>query len=291
MLHYRMASLFEKLALNVASKRIAKPDLTTHSLSSLYQKYLPLLKKSYNDAFYWHGTGRFHYKVTGKSKYDGVDHTQTYDVLQSIIDAQCLAPKYDPFVAFNKKFGETISLSPYRIYARGYAEFNLPEEMPLQYTYGSTRFWHHFLAPINIMYGNPFLILMSVLIMEIYRPYKKYAARWTHTFRKTKNEWSILDFYKLRSDIPHNYGVLIGIRKEGVHPIHFNKVVERFETRTDQPIEWKYFTHIEVPLSKVEETERLLKINNVILPVIPIEIGELYCSNTYSLAQLSGIKE
>jgi hypothetical protein len=91
----------------------------------------------------------------------------------------------------------------------------------------------------------------------------------------------------IRTDIPENYPILIGIRKS-VPVIHFNRGMERLEARTDQPIRLEDITHIEVPFSKVEQTNHFLKEKNSSLLVIPLEFGELY-SSSLELRNLLGI--
>jgi hypothetical protein len=39
------------------------------------------------------------------------------------------------------------------------------------------------------------------------------------------------------------------------------------------------FTHFEVPLQHVNETESILKQHNVSLPVIPMEFGDIYLAD------------
>jgi hypothetical protein len=65
--------------------------------------------------------------------------------------------------------------------------------------------------------------------------------------------------------------------------------MERLEVRTDKLISFKDITHFEVPLSNVKETEDILKLNNVSVPVIPLEFGEVYCSS-FPFKELVGIK-
>lgn len=286
-----MATIAESFILFFANRFLRSVNLKSHPLYPLYQDYFPLLKDCYKDTFFWHGTGRFHYKLLGNSKYEGVDFSKTYDVLQSIIDEGGISPKLDPILKVNGKYLYTISLTKYRMYGRAYAEFNQYKQCNFEYVYGSVAFWYYFLAPIQLLHGNLFQNLW--LMYKASFKNKKFindSQAWMFTFRQNNDDfkWTALNFYKVRSDIPYNYGILFGIKKSGVHPVTFNKIVERFETRADNIIQLKDITHIEVTLSKVKEIEKLLKQNNINIPVIPIEIGELYCSQ-FSLAYLSGI--
>ena len=64
-------------------------------LITLYQSHYELIKDLYKDAYYWHGTGRFHYKHKGSSKYDAGFSDELIDVLKSIISNDGLKPHYD----------------------------------------------------------------------------------------------------------------------------------------------------------------------------------------------------
>jgi len=46
------------------------------------------------------------------------------------------------------------------------------------------------------------------------------------------------------------------------------------------------FTHVEVPLQNVAETERFLQDRGLMISVIPLEFGDMYLANQ-SLAELS----
>lgn len=283
--------MLDKLILFIAQRKLQPiKDLRTHPLYNQYQKYLPLLNRCYSEAHYWHGTGRFHYKLKGKSKYAGVDNSQTFDVLDSIIQCGGLAPKYDPFILVDGKLGESISLSPFRIYARAYAEFNQNENANLEYTYGSTKFWFYFLGILQLLEGNFLTNFKKLRYMQTNQAFIKKSQPWFYTFIKDSNkfQWKVTNFHKLRSDNSDNYGMLFGIKKEGVHLVHFDPVIERFEARSGKLIMICDLTHLEVPLNKVKQTEEFLEKKKVNLPVIPLEVSELYC-NRFSLKVLSGI--
>jgi hypothetical protein len=267
------------------------PDLVSHPLYPKYKNYIPVLKKCYKDAYYWHGTGRFHYEIKGNSKYDGVDFTKTYDVLESIIKSGGISPKLDPVIHVNKVYIPSVSLTKYRMYARAYAGFNQYEKSEFEYVYGTTSFWYHFYLPLQLFYGSILENIKAAKKTISDKKFTKQAQPWIHTFKhSTTYQWNALNFYKLRSDIPENYGLLIGIKKEGAHVFHFNRTVERFESRADKLIKLSDITHLEVTLAKVKAVEEKLKQYKIKIPVIPLEIGELY-SSTFSLEYLSGVEK
>lgn len=268
-------------------QRIA-PLSPVNNNSLIYKSYLKSLnitKSLYSKAYYWHGTGRYHYKLLGKSKYEGVNQNQIYDVLESIITSGGLIPAYDPF---NGVYAETASLTPFRMYARCYAEFNSYLKTDFKYTYGSGKFWYVFLLFLQINAWGLKETIRKIITIYTSPEFKNKSDKWFRSV--TKNDrWSMFNIYNIRSDIPVNYGLLFGIKRSGVNPVSFNKAVERFETRSNRKIELKDITHIEVPFDKIRETADLLKRHKVKLSVMAIEDGEIYCSQK-SLKQLVGIK-
>src|SRR5258708_18751676 len=177
-----MKSIIEIITL-ATGKMILKPiNITRHQLFPKYQNYLPVINSCYEEAYYWHGTGRYHYKLKGESKYDGIDFSQTYDVLQSIIDYGGITPKFDPVVTVNRKYINSISLTPYRMYGRAYDEFNQPQGEDLQYTFGSVKFWFYFLLPLQLFHRNVFLNLKGLWIYYRNKDFIDNTIPWTHTF-------------------------------------------------------------------------------------------------------------
>jgi hypothetical protein len=65
-------------------------------------------------------------------------------------------------------------------------------------------------------------------------------------------------FFNEGSDIPGNYGVLIGLRQADYHLLQTADYVARYESRIGNPIPLSAFTHLEVPAAKVAEVTALL---------------------------------
>ena len=262
-----------------------KSSIAMHS----YKEYIPVIEKCYGLATYWHGTGRYHYHYSGNSKYEGVDDKTLLDVLDSIIESNGLIPRFDPWIKVSGHTQESISVTPFRMYARVYAGFHQYEKNQFQYEYGTPKYWFYFLGILQLLEQKPVRNIKNALKMKYTKSFVKYSQTWMHTLRSDLNEKPLnpSKLYLLRSDIQDNYAILIGIKKEAVVPIHFDSIIERFETRTEKIIPLNDITHIEVPLRNVKETEEFLKTKNISLLVIPLEFGEIYC-NKYSLKELSG---
>lgn len=90
---------------------------------------------------YFHGTGQWHYKLQGDSKYEGVDPYEAVDNLPSFME-RGLHPRQDLFAENFVGFDvPSISLSERRMYSRVYADCFMPEGQKLDYEYGPRAFW------------------------------------------------------------------------------------------------------------------------------------------------------
>lgn len=89
----------------------------------------------------------------------------------------------------------------------------------------------------------------------------------------------------LRSNIPGDYPILIGLEHNSFKPIKTARYLSTTEFRSDKPIIMDKITHIEVPLKYVEQTEGLLREKSVSILVLPREFGERY-SSEFSIKEL-----
>lgn len=272
--------LIDKLVDTISSKLILiyKYNLQADPLkiNTEYINRLDLIKSLYSDAYYWHGTGRYHYQHMGDSKYHSKVSDHIFDVLQSIIQQGGLTPQYDFWTQM-----ASISITKNRIYARAYAQFHLNENTPLQYEYGTTKFWFYVLGIKQIFTNNFSHNIRRIKNMHMSKDFNNRFKQWAKYVRKdmTRQPISLFSFYKLRSDIIGNYGILFGIKRSSVREVKYNSTIERYEVRSVEPINFIHMTHLEVPLTHVEEVEKILKRNNIDLPVLPIEFTEIYCNS------------
>lgn len=81
------------------------------------------------------------------------------------------------------------------------------------------------------------------------------------------------------SNISNNYGILFGIKQTKKVEAQINPIIAMFETRFTEPLPFNDLTHIEVPLAHLQETETILRRNNIHLPIFPIEICEMYTAS------------
>lgn len=247
-----------------------------------YHSYLPEIESCYQLAEYWHGTGRYHHYHAGHSRYEGVDTNRVVNVLESILEDGALTQHEDPWVRFGGQLKKTISLAPSRMNARLYAHIHLREGVWLEYVFGGTRFWWGLfvmLALWKIFTKRDEKERGFVKLVLFNKNFLKHIRAWGNAVHRLER-YPILPLwrvYDLRSDISDNYGVLFGIKREAVQG-GLVPFVKGLETRVEHEIKLDDMTHIEVPLENVEETKRMFAAKNVFLPVIPMEFGELYCS-------------
>lgn len=255
-----------------------------------YAQYLPIIQSCYKSAGYWHGTGRYQY-AHGDSRYTPIDFEKHTDVFVGILQQRGLLPHHEPWL--EKMQGitiATISLAPLRIYGRLYAGLYLYEKDTLTYQFGTTKFWFRLLSKLQFLDKSFIWFLLTRGLFKLARPSTfRDIKKYVHSIRKDPGRnASLFRGHLLHTDIPGNYPILVGIR-HNIETINFNKGMQRFEARTDKPIQLQDITHIEVPLKNMQETENLLKEKGVSLTVIPMEFGEVYCSGL-GVEELVGIR-
>lgn len=247
-----------------------------------YQSYLPRIKELYKKATYWHGTGRYHYSYKGESRYESVNGDELLDVLDSIIRHDGLTPHHDPWIDSG---GNTVSLGTVRMHSRLFARAHLYERGTLIYELGSTKFWvrlyaYFLLAWLLADFNSCRQILKTVFRRSAYRNFQT----WASALRKPQGKRvvrirDLIEAKILNSDIKNNYPILIGVAKGTLEVMDTIPLTHRVEVRSLQPVTLKDFTHIEVPLAKVKETEEFLKSKNISLLVLPMEFVDAYLSD------------
>jgi len=287
----------ERLLVSRSEKHLRKyRDAAKHMRAEFlhqYYSYLPEIERCYERAGYWHGTGRYHHYHADDSRYQNVDMKRVVDVLESILEEGALTKHTDLWVKFHGQLKKTVSVAPSRMHARLYAHIHLREGVWLEYVFGGTRFWMGF-----------FVLLASWQIFAKSSQEERRFAKWTilnrNLFKQVRawgsavcnlDRYKILPFwraYDLRSDIAENYGILFGIKREAIQGDGMLPFIKRLEIRIEQEITLADMTHVEVPLENVEETKRMLVSKKIPLPVIPLEFGELYCSQ-FPLTKLARV--
>ena len=279
--------LLEKLILRKTEKRLLPYREQVRSLSNeviaTYKSYLSQIEKSYSVATHWHGTGRYHYHHENGSRYQKVNTDGTIDILNTIIQSNGLTPHHDPWIDSK---GDTVSLATTRMHARAFARIHATNANSFIYELGSIKLWlrFYFVLLFVWLFAN-FWSHRSFIKNTLRTSFSNDIQNWATVIRKPQNGKviGILDMFKgdiPTSDIEGNYPILFGVKADTKELITTIPLTHKVEQRSLTPITLKMFTHIEVPLYMVTETEELLKTHNVDIPVIPLEFGDIYLADT-----------
>lgn len=249
-----------------------------------YERLTPIIKNCYSKVAYWHGTGRYHYSITGDSKYENVNTKKIVDVLEQIIVEQGLKPHKDPWVRVNKQYSSSISTTQWRMYARTYAELHLYTGKEIVPVYGKRTDIMNFFFYYTILSTPLKAFVRSTLRAFDKKDFANKGPVWAKTinnnFQSRGNAYSDLLYIlgKGSSDIKNNYGILVGIKGNKLKRAKINPIVQMFETRFIEKIKLSDISHLEVPMDNVKETQKLLSKYNIVIPILPIEVCEIYNS-------------
>lgn len=243
------------------------------NLIAEYNRKRSFIEDLYRDVGYWHDTGRKQYR-----------EGEVIDVLDSLLTSRGLLPSRDQF---DLKKGETFSTSvtDRRMYASLYAKMHQTDKASLEYEYYPRSVWSKiFLGVINRMAGDE--LLPGANPIDILKMGIKFRLDYRNWYKKVRRNPSLRQRLRnIKSDIPNNYPILIGVRENYINPIDTSGFVSLYERRVGGHIPIEGITHLEVPLSKVLETERFLEQKGIgNLPVIPMELGEIF-SSKFSLRE------
>ncbi|MEK7530808.1 MAG: hypothetical protein AAB573_02975 [Patescibacteria group bacterium] len=259
-----------------------KAEALKETYESEYQNYLPYIQECYERATYWHGTGRYHYSYRGESRYENVNGDGLLDVLSSIIQRNGLTPHKDPWIDSG---GKTVSLGTVRMHSRLFARIHLYEHDTLLYEFGSVPCWVHLYTRLLLLWLFTNLVNSRQFVKSLFRRsmYKDLQS-WVGAIRKPKNGkvislWYFVSGESPDSDIHDNYPMLFGITKGTFEVIDAISLTHAVEVRSLQPVALKDFTHIEVPLAKIKETELFLESKGASLRVLPMEFVDMYLAN------------
>jgi hypothetical protein len=234
---------------------------------------------------YWHGTGRYQYSKQGESKYAGVNHQETFDVLNTIIEAGGLKPHYDPWVGKFTTTTQSLSVANQWAYGKMYAHYHQDETTDLLYEIAPIQFWYKTIMRIQLTENYFKFALGFCIVYTFSNALQKQGKIWLSTFRSdTHKKWPFWEILTTKSDINGNYGILFAA-KNCFEPIKLPKILQFLESRTSDPIEFKNINFIAVPYHKVSETKAKFEASNLNTPVLPLEFLELYMRR-YSLTEI-----
>lgn len=231
----------------------------------------------YSNVEYWHGTGN-------KQQREG----EVVDVLDCIIGQGGFAPAADNFdMTRGGQF--TISVTDRRMYARAYAQMYLPEGETLGYEYLPSDYWFRRYIVGSV---DPIAAANDGALYAWRKAKEKMETASIDTaspgFRANYQSWISkvrlgqvpkgMGILEARSNIPGNFPLLFGIKNRVVTPVPIGSALSRYETRTTDPIPLSGLTHIEVPLAHVTDVQERLRSKGIVLPILPLELGEIQVS-------------
>jgi hypothetical protein len=253
----------------VAGWKLGRTSDTSPVSAEDEHEVLEDLETVYRDVWRWHGTGRYQHRGG-----------QTVDILGEMITDGGVKPHLDRIDPLGDQ--EMFSTAKARMYARPYADMHHDQQVPLTYRYGKASKWaRYFMAPYPIEAAAEAKLWRK----EVRRDFAAGATESMKEFQGKFNQTpqtelqQIYDMLDEGSDIQGNYPILIGFAEGAFEDIVKSKALARHESRSGELVPWDKITHLEVPLANVEETRHLLEeAGQIMVPVMPIEMGELYSS-------------
>lgn len=227
--------------------------------------------KYYNENLYWHGTGRYHYTKDGNIE----------DVLNKILSEDGLKPLVkDPWLKTDETYKYTISLAKNRAYASIYAFVHQNKDIDIKNLFLSRTLWAYLIG-INNLIHEPVAVVKTAITFLFRKDATKQLAGFQTKFQKDVKIrrtffGQLFQMPQMRSDIPHNYAIIIAIKKDQIKEASMTSGFHFYEARTEQIIPIEDFSHIEVPEENIEETNLLLQKYKLDIPIIPIESMEDY---------------
>jgi len=204
-----------------------------------YEDQAQTIHKLVMQTKYWHGTGRFQYKTSGNSKYDGVRHSETFDVLEDVVKEGGLAPHYDPWFEKYVHVARTTSVANQWCYGKMYGHYHLYEEDSLLFEIAPAKFWYRVMIWIQ-MTENYCKTMFGFLILYTFsNALQNQGKIWMSTFRSDINKkWPFWKILTTQSDIKDNYSILFGIKDE-LKIIKIMTLAVFLESRTSEEIKFE----------------------------------------------------
>lgn len=207
----------------------------------------------YSQVEAWQGTGRYQYR-------DG----RVMDILDAIIDAGGLTPQRDGD-------HQVISTTGCRPYAGVYADVHQYNGEKLGFQYHTSRYWAKRIRNRVVKHG-----WKSVASFHPLKA-RQVAIEWAkkRVAHPPLNPLKLLSLYDIKSDIPGNYSILIGIRNITTKSLPVSEFIALHEKQYGESIPLENL-HLEVPQRYLEKTQNYLSIRGINIPVIARELGERY---------------
>jgi hypothetical protein len=246
-------------------------DAPPPDLLEQFAQYETQIRELYAQVDTWHGLGR--YNVI----YEDTDRTtvkEVQDTLTNVLEIGIL-PQPDNFQErLHGRGAKSTSVTYSRPYASIYAYIHDVGKR-VKYRFHNSFHWGKVTA-LAALKNYPGVVRDEWQT----NGFKGVNETRPRPFRKGKSKdienWKKKVVPELSSD---DYPIFIGIQQNAFTPVRTSMNIRAYhEQRSHEVIPISKFTHIEVPLEKMEEVQSILDQRGIETPLIPIEMGEVYSS-------------
>lgn len=177
---------------------------------------------------------------------------------------------------------ENVCLTRLWSYARVYASLFKSKEQGVEWEYKDRKWWIYMLAKEMIKEAIPSKEFWKKFISRTHLWWKAEinSLTWNKEWKSNRKSYWLYTMLYWKSDIENNFPVVIWVKKWQNIEIECPDLLwfRLFESRSISSINPEYFSHLQVPLTKVEEVKEKLQEIWVDIPVLAIEWCELHDS-------------
>lgn len=263
------------------SRRIAEHNFVntgpTEEVAALLPHYHDSIATTYaGNGTCFHGSGRYTYP--GYKYSQAPIEATPIDTLVRVM-SEGIVPHRDPWLVESDEVTST-SLTEHHMYARWYAHKHQPLESPGPlWSYGDPDDWFAYFCVSTLLSE---LVHRPAQLGQIFRYYDRIngaymAHKWKRSFNADPTIRSTVDTVFSRTNIAGNYGIIYGVPKSAVQNIMQHRG-NQHEVRTQCTIRPEHISAIEVPLSQIGETQRVVDSFGLSARVLPVEVVDYYYS-------------
>lgn len=177
---------------------------------------------------------------------------------------------------------ENVCLTRLWWYARVYASLFKSEENGIEWEYKDRKWWIYMLAKEMIKEAIPSKEFWKKSIPRTHLWWKAEvnSLSWNKEGKSNRKSYWLYTMLYGKTDIENNFPVVIGVKKWSDTELEYPDLLwfRLFEARSISAINPEDFSHLQVPLLKVEKVKTKLKELWVDIPVLAIEWCEIHDS-------------
>lgn len=170
-------------------------------------------------------------------------------------------------------------------YARVYASLFKSEEHGVEWEYKDRKWWIYMLAKEMIKEAIPSVEFWKKSIPRTNLWWKAEidSFTWNKEWKSDRKSYWLYTMLYWKSDIASNFPVVIGVKQWADIDLEYPDLLwfRLFEARSISAIDTNNFSHLQVPLSKVDEVKQKLSDLGINIPVLAIEWCEIHDAHTW----------